>query len=876
MPIWRRRISDVACNISDHGKAKALVTVKHKALSPDICSDIVLSKGNAVPGCWSYVGLSAEQYLYWNSIMGINDPDVGIVVDSISFEFLHQYLTFMKVCIVGVLQIFVELAYLLYTSFKMLCIIAGLHYLAEFSLKKRENKNLKSLVRSVGVNTMTCEMVQIHDIESLCASDQTITNEEKMGFFEKAANEMPRSVRHDLELNPQFAQCVDSHGWSALHYCAAFNNKRNLDTMKVLLEYIPPEEINRKTTAILSHGETAVDVAYRLNKSNMRNSIIKLLRWKGGKANWRDEKGNNVGLFGTGELGKSMKTERGKYENEHGLQIFIRRGSGKSKRIDAAPTDMVRDIKAKYTAATDALGKPIFPVTAQNVEDNTDKYTGTNDGSTSILTAKTVTVEDNKACSTPSVSAVPISAIRLSYNGKELDDNRTLSDYNIQNYSTLEASFGGLNGGMSVTRAASTTVGALCSSITTFLEVNANFLWSSAPSVLAFVASPAGMVIILALVTGSWSGYIIGVHLDNLIGYNCPLLIKVFIGILGGLICGLSSSIIYANYFFGMVVEATKWGALKFWFHAIFIYTRNKTNQEPGSAPNKALTKVTEAEVEGILQDTFVAQEGAKKKLREIIAAPFLDKLRGSGTGGCKTFKHYVFQGPPGTGKTSFAKFLCEILWSFDCLESNRFRIVNRENLVGTHVGHTEDITGKVLDSVRGGALIVDEAHKLTDVGGMGIDFGRIALSVLMNAMTLNQCTIILVGYTTEMQRLLNADDGLKRRINNIITFINYSVEELVEIFLVKIKTMRINGHSYNLGFNSHVLNRHIEKTSEVVRNLFNGGLATKVLKNAVSKLNIRLKEEFSDSMPSREQLHTITEDDIGAAFQDLRTQYER
>jgi len=733
------------------------------------------------------------------------------------------------------------------------------------------------------VNELTARQYQesLNDIQESAKSAEeeyaTITNEETKGFLQKAANEMPRSVRHDLELNPQFAQCVDSYGWSALHYCAAFN-KRNLNTMKVLLEYLQPEEINRKTTAIFSHGETAVDVAYRLNKSDMRDSIITLLRSKGGKANWRNEKGNNVGFFGTGELGKSMKREREKYENEHGLQIFVRSGSGKSKRIDAAPTDTVRYIKAKYTATTDALGKPILPVTAQIVKDSTDKYTATDDGSTSILsvTAKTTTVEDNKTCSTAPVKAVKISAIRLSHNGKELDDNRTLSDYNIQNYSTLEASFGGLDGGMSATRAASTTVGAFCSSITTFLKLKAYFLWASAPNVLGFVVSPAGMVIILALVTGSWSGYIIGMHLDNFIGYNWPLLIKVFIGVLGGLICGLSSSIIYANYFAGMVVEATRWGALKFCFHAMFIYTRNKANQGPGSDPNKALTKVTEAEVEGILQDTFVAQEGAKKKLREIIAGSFLDKLRGSDTGGCKIFKHYVFQGPPGTGKTSFAKFLCEILWSFDCLESNRFRIVNRENLVGTHVGQTEDVTRKVLDSVRGGALIVDEAHKLTDVGGMGIDFGPIALSVLMNAMTLNQCTIILVGYTTEMQRLLKADDGLKRRISNIITFINYSVEELVEIFLVKIRTMTINGHTYNFGFHSHVLNRHIEKTSEVVRNLFNGGLATKVLKNAVSKLNIRLKEEFSDSIYSREQLHTITEDDIGAAFVDLHTQYER
>ena len=51
---------------------------------------------------------------------------------------------------------------------------------------------------------------------------------------------------------------------------------------------------------------------------------------------------------------------------------------------------------------------------------------------------------------------------------------------------------------------------------------------------------------------------------------------------------------------------------------------------------------------------------------------------------------HMVFTGPPGTGKTTIARLIAKIFYNLDILAEDKVVEVDRQNLVGAYVGHTE------------------------------------------------------------------------------------------------------------------------------------------------------------------------------------------
>ncbi len=98
------------------------------------------------------------------------------------------------------------------------------------------------------------------------------------------------------EADPNIAK---SNGWNALHFaaCRAWNNRTTTEMIQLLLTHMTLNSINKKNWG----GSTPLDNAYRNNRSPIRQEIIALLRSKGGKANYHDENGRNVGE-GNGDL----------------------------------------------------------------------------------------------------------------------------------------------------------------------------------------------------------------------------------------------------------------------------------------------------------------------------------------------------------------------------------------------------------------------------------------------------------------------------------------------------------------------------------------------------------------------------------------------
>ncbi|APR61601.1 AAA family ATPase [Staphylococcus condimenti] len=143
---------------------------------------------------------------------------------------------------------------------------------------------------------------------------------------------------------------------------------------------------------------------------------------------------------------------------------------------------------------------------------------------------------------------------------------------------------------------------------------------------------------------------------------------------------------------------------------------------------------------------------------------------------------HMVFTGPPGTGKTTIARLIAKIFYSLEILSEDKAVEVDRQNLVGSYIGHTEKNTAKAVDQAMGGVLFIDEAYQLAS-GGEN-DFGHLAVETLITSLEnyRDKFIAIFAGYTNDMERFLDENEGLKSRVPYTIEFPAYTPDEVAEI----------------------------------------------------------------------------------------------
>lgn len=147
---------------------------------------------------------------------------------------------------------------------------------------------------------------------------------------------------------------------------------------------------------------------------------------------------------------------------------------------------------------------------------------------------------------------------------------------------------------------------------------------------------------------------------------------------------------------------------------------------------------------------------------------------------------HMIFTGNPGTGKTTVADLMGEIYASMGLLSCGEVVKVEKKDLVGSYRGETERKMRSVLNQARGNILFIDEAYQLYEPSGYGSD----VLDSLLTTLSKDglDMIVILAGYTKDMERLLDMNEGLRSRFPYTFHFNDYSVDELVEIGLRKVK----------------------------------------------------------------------------------------
>ncbi|MGX6977897.1 AAA family ATPase [Vagococcus elongatus] len=247
----------------------------------------------------------------------------------------------------------------------------------------------------------------------------------------------------------------------------------------------------------------------------------------------------------------------------------------------------------------------------------------------------------------------------------------------------------------------------------------------------------------------------------------------------------------------------------------------------------------------------MVGLNNVKSDVKEFIALAQMNKAREKkGLGTSVLTLHSLFLGNPGTGKTTVARIIGNLLYEKGIISKNYFAEVSRSDLVGQYIGHTAIKTREVLESALGGVLFIDEAYTLANGGEK--DFGLEAINEILKFMEDNRADIVIIfaGYTDNMNKFLEMNEGLKSRIPNVFDFQDYTPDELVIIGLAELheKEYQVNEEDYSA---------LVQHNFELSNDFSNGRWVRNLNERIIRKLALRLFENENADMS------VITQEDL-------------
>lgn len=145
-----------------------------------------------------------------------------------------------------------------------------------------------------------------------------------------------------------------------------------------------------------------------------------------------------------------------------------------------------------------------------------------------------------------------------------------------------------------------------------------------------------------------------------------------------------------------------------------------------------------------------------------------------------------IFLGNPGTGKTTVARLLSGVLRQEGLLSSGHYIETKSSDLISPWVGQSAKNAQLAAYKSVDGLLFIDEAYALAGREGNRASAASDVIDTLTPILEnyRHRLCVVLAGYTKEMTIFLSeTNTGFASRFQNMLSFENYSGEEMMQIF---------------------------------------------------------------------------------------------
>jgi SpoVK/Ycf46/Vps4 family AAA+-type ATPase len=280
--------------------------------------------------------------------------------------------------------------------------------------------------------------------------------------------------------------------------------------------------------------------------------------------------------------------------------------------------------------------------------------------------------------------------------------------------------------------------------------------------------------------------------------------------------------------------------------------------QTDDAGPRRGLAELM-AELDGM-----IGLADVKQQVRAIAAEIRVDtRRRAAGLKVGARGRHLVFTGNPGTAKTTVARLLAQIYRELGVLSSGHLVESGRPDFVAGYIGQTAPRTRALCERAFGGVLFVDEAYELAPRGEQ--DFGQEAIAELLVQMENHRddFVVIAAGYPNDMDRFLDANPGLRSRFGSVVTFPDYTDEELVGIFGVL-----LDGQGYRAAPDLTAALPAVIARIDRSKGFANGRSVRGLVERMIERQSLRLGgvDVDVDTLPA-DQLTLLTADDLPAEY---------
>lgn len=257
--------------------------------------------------------------------------------------------------------------------------------------------------------------------------------------------------------------------------------------------------------------------------------------------------------------------------------------------------------------------------------------------------------------------------------------------------------------------------------------------------------------------------------------------------------------------------------------------------------------------------NSLIGLENVKKEIEDLVAFNKVQQSREKiGLKKTNRTMHMAFLGNPGTGKTTVARIVGNMYRSLGILSKGHFIEATRTDLIAEYQGQTALKVKRLIQKAKGGVLFIDEAYSITE-NEKSDSYGRECLTELTKALEdyRSDLVVIVAGYDDLMKKFFESNPGLKSRFNYFITFEDYTVDQMFDIFLSYCKN-----EEYTLNDSAKdKLKKYLELHSINPENKNANG---RFVRNVFDKIIMNQAKRLSKlSLATKENYLTILEEDI-------------